>query len=117
MAVSRSTRTVRGRLQPGQVGVEAEEVATDGLVMLAATLDLLRHCMGVAEAALEGLTGKDGGSSGRVVDDVRHLRGALDGVGGGQPQVNALLEVELVGAIRCLPGLRDRLSQVGARRA
>ena len=59
--------------QPGKrVGVEAQQVLTDGFEMLLAALKLLRYGVDVAEAALERVLlenrGRAGGVVGRVDD-------------------------------------------------
>ena len=60
-------------LEEREVRLEAEEVLADGLEMRAAALQLLRHRVDVAEAALEGAALEDRGGAGGVIGGVRDL--------------------------------------------
>src|SRR5208282_3268961 len=111
--VNSRTRT----LQKREVRLEAEEVLAHGLEMRAAALQLLRHRVDVAEAALEGAALEDGGGAGRVIGGIRHLDGLLDSVSGGEADRHALLERDGIGALDRTPYLGKRAQEINARAA
>src|SRR4029077_13664785 len=107
-----------GNLQKGLVGLEAEEVAADGLEVGLAALELLGHGVDVGEAALECAAREDGARAGGVVHGVHDLLGLVDAVGGGQADLHPLLQVERAARSAHLrPDAGQRVVQEDARRA
>src|SRR4051794_13537506 len=76
------------------LGWVAEKDLADGFVMGVAGLDLLRHCVDVAEAALEGAAGEDRVDAGGLVGAVGDLHCACDRVGAGEAGPGAVGDVD-----------------------
>src|SRR6202011_2996180 len=68
----------------------AEQDLPDRLEMGAASLDLLRERVHVAEAALERAAREDRVDARCLVGEVRHLGRALDRVGAGEPHAGPI---------------------------
>src|SRR5271167_1658601 len=76
------------------LGRVAEQYLADGLVMRVARLDLLREGVDVAEAALEGATGKDRIDSGRLVGPVGDGEGARNRMRAGEARPRAVHHID-----------------------
>src|SRR5260221_7139142 len=94
-----------------QIRREAEEELADGFEMRGAALELLRHRVNVAEAALERVAGKDRGGAGRVIGGVDHRGRLADRIGGGEAYPHALGDRQAVRADDVAPDLGGRMGE------
>src|SRR4051812_28674505 len=70
---------------------EAEQRLPERLEVGEVALALLRHCVQIAEAALERIVREDRGRTGRVIGVVHHLARHLDRIAGHPAGIDALL--------------------------
>ena len=88
-----------------------------GVVVRHPALEVLGDDVDVLETPLDGVALEDRAGAAQVVRRVHHLGGKADGVGGGDPQRDTVLDREGAVELGALPDLADRLAQKGLRRA
>src|SRR5438445_366384 len=102
--------------QPTGVGFEAHQILADRLEMLLPPLQLLRHAVDVAEAALERVLVEDRRRARRLIEDIDHLQRGVDREGRGEADRHPLVERQMTARRDRRGGRLERAEQPVPRR-
>src|SRR6266851_9423955 len=111
------TRCLLFFLKPAGIGFEAHQVLADGLEMLLPSLQLLRHRVDVAEAALEWVLVEDRGGAGGLIEDVDDLERGVDREGRGEADRHPLVQCDVAALGDRLGDVFERTDQIAPRRS
>src|SRR5713101_448150 len=104
-------------LKPAGMGFEAHQVLADGLEMLLPSLQLLRHRVDVAEAALEWVLVEDRGGAGGLIEDVDDLERGVDRESRGEADRHPLVQCDVAALGDRLGDVFERADQIAPRRS